>query len=248
MNQFSITLLLFLLVCTTVATAQDKTTLLSGIQARIYDTFEASFKEDESKLKALAQKLTTAWQAEQDRDYAYWATYTYYYLCLYHGKRQNKEKAEAANQQGVKLIKAIPQKTSEDYVMLAKLTGLEMMYDQGQAIALSARAEKYTQKALKLNEQNLRTYLYMGQSDFYRPVEYGGGKVVEKNLLKAISLKDTYSDSPYAPTWGRNEAYATLVQYYLREDQPEKARVYCAKGLKLFPNDYMLNELQKKVK
>ncbi len=87
-----------------------------------------------------------------------------------------------------------------------------------------------------MDPQNLRAYLALGIRDYYTPVVYGGKNRFEELFLKAISLQDNYSENPNDPSWGKNDAYYYLLDYYCRNDM-EKARLLFAEALKLFPYD-----------
>ncbi len=104
-----------------------------------------------------------------------------------------------------------------------------------------------------MDKENLRLYYVQGKIDFHTPKQYGGGKITEKALKKAIELseKNTQNTQPTwgkaielpekntqntQPTWGKEQAYSTLIAYYLRENQKEKAKIYYNKALKIFPN------------
>jgi tetratricopeptide (TPR) repeat protein len=101
---------------------------------------------------------------------------------------------------------------------------------------VSGEAKKYAQTAIDMDPQNLRAYLAMGIRDYYTPAVYGGKTRFEELFLKAISLQDTYSDNPNDPTWGKNDAYYYLLDYYCSKNM-EKARLLFDEALKLYPDD-----------
>ncbi|MEO1655657.1 MAG: hypothetical protein AAFU64_19090, partial [Bacteroidota bacterium] len=207
-------------------------------QEDIDQAFSKSFIVGSSDLSQIADKLEKSWKESQDRNFAYWAAYTYNWLTIYQMNQDQKEEGSTTVQKAISLLKGIKKKTSEDYALMASLTSLSISFDPGKATILGSKADNMINQAIKLNDKNLRAYLVRGRSDYYVPVKYGGGTKVESNLLKAISLKDKYSEDPMAPSWGRNQAYQVMVQYFMREERLSEAKVYCKRGLKLFPEDY----------
>lgn len=218
------------------------------IEDRIYQAFEQSFVKGTSSLESILQELATSYESEPKRQWAYWQGYAHYYLSIYQLKMGKKNEANAVLQQGIQILEGIRDKNSDDYALLSALQSFSITYNPSEAPVLSTKALKNIEKAIELDGQNLRAYLIAGRNDFYKPEQYGGGKVTEKHLLKALSLKDSYqTDNSYTPSWGRSEAYALLVQFYQREGRKEEALLFCKQGLQKFPNDYMLNQLQKEL-
>ncbi len=222
--------------------------VLVNIQDRVDQAFNASFQAGPSELESIIQNLEEA-QSQGAHSYlAYWQAYACYYQAIYYMKSEDtRAEAQAANQKGLALLENLKDKNSEEHALLADLYSLSMSFNPDQVITIAGKRDKHIAKALQLDENNLRAYLSQGKSDFYTPVQYGGGKKVEKSLLKALSLPNTTQEEPYAPSWGRSQAYSYLVQYYLREGLQDKALIYCKQGLQKFPDDYSLNEHLKKL-
>lgn len=216
-------------------------------QNDIDKAFSMAFMKGPSDLKQIAENLENSWKEKQERNYAYWSAYTHNWLSIYYMNQDQSENGSASVQKGMGILKSIKKKNTEDFALLASMTSLSISFDPGKATVLGSKVDNLLNQSLKLNDQNLRAYLIRGRSDFYVPVKYGGGTKVESNILKALSLKDKYSDEEMAPSWGRNQAYQLLVQYYMREERINDAKVYCKRGLKLYPEDYMLNQLNQKL-
>ena len=223
--------------------------VLDGIQDSLLMALNYSFPAQENKVAPLIQQLADAQaHAEKPNPWLnYWQAYGHYYEGIYFMKIGQKDKGIAALRSGVDLLESQDKLNSEEHVMVATLMGLLMGLSPGEVMSLSAKSGKHLQKGVKMDPQNHRAHLALGKSDFYTPEMYGGGKKVEEHLLKALSLQDKHLDDPHAPSWGRNETYMFLVQYYQREDRMDEAKLYCKKGLKEFPQDYMLNQLDKQL-
>ena len=80
-------------------------------------------------------------------------------------------------------------------------------------------------------------------NNFYTPKKYGGGKLVEKYLLKAISLPTQKTPNQYLPSWGKEESYEMLIKYYIQNKKWDLAKQYYEKGIKECPKSYIINQL-----
>jgi len=244
---FKISFFAILLLNANFSNAQKAIDPLENIQTRIYDAFYASFYAGTGQIEGIIEELSVARQSSDNMYLDYWQAYAHYYLAIHHLKMEEDEKASVLINSAIQLLDELPNPDSESLTLLSSFYSLSISLTPEKAQQLSGKASKNIETALKLDDKNLRAYLVRGKSDFYKPTQYGGGKLVEECLLTALSLEDTYSDISYSPTWGRNEAYSFLVQFYMREDQTEKAKLYCKQGIQKFPEDYMLNELNKKL-
>ena len=72
----------------------------------------------------------------------------------------------------------------------------------------------YMAKAKELDPTNPRALLLEGQSKFYTPEAFGGGKDVAKPLFeKAIAMYGTFKPaSELHPVWGKSTAIYFLAQ------------------------------------
>jgi len=194
-------------------------------------------------LKPIIQKLSEAGEDNPSPWLVYWQSYGHYYEGIYLMQIDQKDASEEALNRGLELLDSKSTWSSEDHVLAGTIMGLMMGISPGKVMSLSAKSSKHYQKALKLSPDNMRVYLALGKSDYYKPKMFGGGKRVEEYLLKALELNDTCIEDPNAPSWGREEIYGYLVRFYQREDRLDEARLYLKQGLELYPQDYMLNEL-----
>lgn len=217
---------------------------LDQIEERIGAAFGQSFASQENQVLPIIATLEQAYQTDASLINCYWLAYAHQYAAIYDMQIEEMENAQAHTEAAIDLLKNVEKLDSEGHALLGALFSLNIVFNRGKAVALSSDANKHYNKALKLDKENLRAYYGLGKSDFYKPEQYGGGKIVEENLLKAITLPDQHSDSPHAPAWGKDDAYWYLVQFYQREDRLSDAKLYCKQGLKKYPNHYGLNQMK----
>lgn len=239
--------LLALFLGTLMAQAQDNIPALENIEKRLDKAFAAEFTKSKASLSKILSKLEEADKKQPHRSLTYWRAYAHYYASVVALKKKAQENGIKHHAKAVKLLSSLKNKSSDECVLLAMNISLGISFNQSTAIAASSKAAKYYEKALKKDKKNIRAYYGRANSDFYTPKQYGGGTLVESMALKGLSLQDTYSSSPYAPTWGRQEIYGLLVRYYIREDAKQKAILYCKQGLKKYPKSYELQSALNKL-
>ena len=225
-------------------------TSLVGIEDKINQAFGQCFIE--SNDEALLELITDLESVKEDSEKSwtnYWLSYAKINLALYHmnASKKNNEVASKSLQDAINTLEDIKDKNTEEYTLLARALGISINLDPSSAMSLSSKSGSAIKKAMKLNNKNLRAYLQSGSSDFYTPVEYGGGKIAESQFLKALTLPDKAIDEANAPTWGRDEVYYMLVSFYLREENYDQAKIFLNKGLKQFPENKRLQSLSAKI-
>jgi hypothetical protein len=154
--------------------------------------------------------------------------------------------SEKTIERAIDILEKAPNKNSDEFMLLGALTSFSINFYPGRAAVLSPQAKEFFLKSVELDKNNLRAYYGLARSDYYKPKEYGGGLVVEENLLKALSLNAKTSADPLAPSWGREDTYVLLINFYLREDRKQEATLFIRKGLKEFPQNAQLIALNKK--
>lgn len=226
--------------------AQNTIKALDNIQQRIDNAFLTAVRKDIKPLQQIANELKATSNKQQNRYLTYWEAYVHYNLTIVYLSKRDMDKGSKHNLAAVQLLDKLKNKNSEEYALLGMNTSIGIGFNPGAAPSESAKARRYYEKAAKLDKKNLRAYYGQGNSDFYTPKQYGGGLIAEQMFLKALSLKDTYSDNAYAPSWGREQVYTMLVRFYVREGQNNKALLYCKQGLKKYPeNTRLKNTLEK---
>lgn len=206
-------------------------------QITIDAAFVQSFATQQNQIESVLNKLK-----DDESDNAYWIAYGQLQLGIFYLQTGQKEKAKAIVNTAIQQLENIEAKNSEEHALLGYLLGFSISLDPSGAGRLSAKAARQYKAALKKDENNLRAYLGLGESDFYKPTAYGGGKEVEVYLLKAISLPEQSME--HGPSWGKNSAYYTLANFYVREGQEDKAKMYCVQGLDKYPGDFRLSQLK----
>ena len=222
--------------------------VLENIEQRIDDAFEYFRKTHSTdSLHKIVQQLETANDSKKQRAITYWGAYAKYVLSICHTTQGEAEKAKEYNDQAIAILEPIGEKNSEELTILAQSISYGISFiSPALAASASAKARKHLKEALALDNKNIRAYYALGKSDYYTPVEYGGGTIVEENLLKAISLPEESSKTPYgshSPTWGKKQSYALLAMYYLRQEENSNAKLYYQQGIRKYPDYYALEEV-----
>jgi len=101
----------------------------------------------------------------------------------------------------------------ESAALLASTYGLLIGLDQSRGMELGQHVGELQGRAMSVGANNPRVYLIIGQALANTPPEWGGGVDKARALItKAVELFATDVPAPLAPTWGREEAVATLAR------------------------------------
>ena len=213
-----------------------------NIQDRIMTAFTNSFVvQNNSELVALLDEMAISYGNSKNCMFLYWQGYAYYYNSIIQLKSSDRKSANEELNKGIKTLESIETKNSEDYALLSMLYSFSCQFlSFPEIIHASEHAAKYIDKALKLDENNLRAYYVLANNDYYTPEVYGGGVKVEQSLLKALSLPIQSANNSYSPSWGRQECFELITNFYLRKGIKEKARKYIEQGLAEYPDSYTL--------
>jgi tetratricopeptide (TPR) repeat protein len=217
-----------------------------NIETRILVAADSIYTRGPSELQQVADSLGTVVTANNKSFIRYWQAYAFYRLGNYFFSR-DKSASEKNIQRAIQILEKAPDKNSDEFMLLGSLSSFSINFYPGKAAVLSPQAREYFLKAVELDKNNMRAYYGLGRSDYYRPKEYGGGLIIEENLLKALSLKPKNFADPLAPSWGREDAYVLLINFYLREDRKQEAILFTKKALKEFPQNTQLIALAKKL-
>ncbi len=242
------TISLFVIISLNVAlvNASGQSANLQGIQQKIEQAFYASFAEGNiSKLSEIIDQL----KQEGSPSATYWHAYAKYFESIYYLKTDNKGKSESAINEGVEILSKLKNKNSEDYALLVLMQNFSMQFitNMMKMGVVSGKISENVEKAIKADPNNLRAYYAAAANDFYTPEQYGGGTKAENYLLKAIALNNQPVDDASLPTWGKDQAYQMLVALYLKKGNMGLAKKYLEEAIQLYPNNYGLAELAKKV-
>lgn len=223
--------------------------ILDSIQDHIDQAMNLSFAVKQNKMEPILKRLTAAASSASDPEgwIPYWQAYGHYQEAIFYMAMEQNDIAEDKNEQAMNILEEVKKPHSEHHVLLGSTYSLAISFSTIQAVILSAKASKEYEKALKLNSDNMRAHLAIGRSDYYKPAMWGGGKKVESSMLKALSLPVKLMESPYAPSWGKDQAYVYLIRYYVREDRMADAKLYSQRALKDFPRNYELKKLSEEI-
>lgn len=148
------------------------------------------------------------------------------WISQYHAAFQNaiiaseKKDTAAANKmiskaEGyIKTALALNENESEIVLLSAMIQGIKIGIHPELGATLGPEVMKGYAKAKKLNPENPRVYLVMGESYTYMPEEAGGGMKLAKATLeiaRAKFEKDTHEDAAW-PTWGKDRTIKLLAE------------------------------------
>lgn len=232
---------LLLLGVTALSHAQKDANILENVQKKL------NWQTPKDSLNQFINSMEELKKSHPNPYVNYWEAFAIYTLHI-QIKDTDKKKAEELVDQGIKLLEEIKNKNSEHYALLALFQGLELNYASSVTVPFKAATNESTaRKAIKLDANNLRAYFALALKDYYTPKMFGGGKIVEENLTKAISLNDKSDENPYAPDWGKPDAYRYLIRFYKKNEQLDKAKKLMEEALSKYPNDKGLITLQAKL-
>jgi tetratricopeptide (TPR) repeat protein len=214
---------------------------LKNIQDKINNTFvKCCIDKNIDKLSEIESKLD---KIKNNNIVLYWKAYTIYYKAIYHYIYKDKDKSKLEIERGLLVFEAIKMKSSEDYALLSYMQSFSIQYSSGiRAGFLSTNAKKNAQKAIDMDNKNLRAFLVMGAIDFYTPKQYGGGNETEKFLKKAITMKSQEVKNDYLPSWGQEESYEMLIKYYIQSKKFNLAKQCFKEAIKKYPDSYIIEK------
>jgi hypothetical protein len=114
----------------------------------------------------------------------------------------------------IKRAKAIDAKESEIILLQSMINGMRIGINPTLGATLGPDVMKGYAEAKKINPENPRVYLVLGESYMNMPEEMGGGMKVAKANLE-IALKKYENDNhedPAWPTWGKDRVIKLLAE------------------------------------
>ena len=223
--------------------------LLVNIQQKISQAFVASItSQEDAKLISLNSELKNLYKKKPEQLILYWSAYLQFYHSIFYLQNKDNENAEKVIDDAINIMENLPKMNSEDLALLSMLRGFSIQFKAGmKAPFIGGKAAKDAEKAVALENKNLRAWYVSASNDFYTPEQFGGGKVTEEYLKKAIACSDQTIQNNYLPSWGRAEAYEMLIKLYMRKKNWEAAKTNFQKANELFPNNYQINQLAAKL-
>jgi hypothetical protein len=167
-----------------------------------------------------AAALANNFERIADAEKTQWLPYYYAAYCniLITYTEQDKSKVDPIADRAEELLvkaEAIVGENSETAVIRSMVATAHMMVDpQTRWAKYGAASSSYMAKAKSLDSTNPRPVLLEGQSKFYTPEAFGGGKPVAKPLFEqAIKMFGQFKpSSALHPTWGLGTAAYFLAQ------------------------------------
>lgn len=197
------------------------------------------YKQDIDSLNYVCNKLN-----DDTPNHIYWQAYTRYSMSIYFQNSKKMDKSEIEVKHAIQLLEKYNKKSAEHYSLLGLCYAQLINFTNGmQSGIISEKIIMNANKALRIDDKNMRAYYLLGSTDFFTPKEFGGGKKVEKYLLKAISLPENPTNLSCTPHWGKDYSYIFLIQFYLNNNRNEIAKRYISEAYKLYPNNQYIIEM-----
>lgn len=188
----------------------------------------------------------------------------YYYIALadyrltsFHFSQQQKDNAKPFIEDGIEKLKKsieLNDEFAEAHSLLSSLYGNKIALNPLLGMTLGIKSGNEMSTAKKLEPENPRTHLIAGQSAYFTPRLFGGGKDKAATAFSnAIECYENYQlQNPLYPDWGREEAYSWLGIVQLDQEEYAAAKANFEKSLQINP-DYgwvkykLLPEVNKKM-
>lgn len=159
----------------------------------------------------------------------------------YYSEQNGKERALEFLEDGIQHLKQsieLKEDFAEAYSLLSSLYGQKISFKPYMAMFLGPKAGKYKKRAFELAPENPRVYLIAGQSAYFTPKLFGGGKdKAIAHFQKAIHYFGLFKPgSPILPSWGHEEAYAWLGKVQMERGDYEAAERNFQKALEINPH------------
>ncbi|MEJ7770022.1 MAG: hypothetical protein WKF89_19540 [Chitinophagaceae bacterium] len=176
---------------------------------------------DSAMVKGTIATLSNNFERIADAEKNQWLPYYYASYCTVMSAftEKDKNKTDGIADKAEELIKkaeAIAGKeNSEICVIKSMIASSHMMVDpQSRWQQYGPASSSNIEKAKAMDPANPRPIYLEGQSKFYTPESFGGGKAPAKELFtKALQMFDTYKpESNLHPNWGK-----ATTQYFLAQ-------------------------------
>ncbi|MFA8434844.1 MAG: hypothetical protein ACEPOZ_10050 [Marinifilaceae bacterium] len=223
--------------------------LLDGIQARIEAAFVEALRQKEMEpLLMLERQIVAKRKEHEHRLLVYWQAYVDYYMSIAFLQLDDRKKAEKRIFKAIDRMETVEQKSTEDLALLAYAQSFSCQFRPGIVIPfISKKLRNNCKEAIALDSLNLRAYFVLGSNDFYTPEAFGGGKICEGMLLKAIALPEQKVENAFLPSWGKMDAYELLIRWYIRKKEWKLAQKYYQEAIGQYPQSYMIRKLAAKI-
>jgi hypothetical protein len=139
----------------------------------------------------------------------YYASYSTIMQSFFVEDNKEKDKLLNSAMETINKADAISKDNSEIFVMKAFVLQMQISIDpMARGMKYGMESDKLITKAIELDPGNPRPYMLRGESQFYTPEQFGGGKAKAKaNFEKAVERFKTFvPKSAIHPNWGKKEA------------------------------------------
>ncbi len=176
----------------------------------------------------------------------YWLAYDEYYMAKYYELRGRKDFAKRLYTRGIERLKAIRERSSEDYALLSLLQyAYFKLCNLKHNSSLAREMEANSRQALALEPKNIRANVAWGIIELAKPRVQGKVKEGEVYLLDAIeNLFEQTIESESLPSWGKEEAYEALIRYYIKVKRREEAIQYIEEFEEFYPHSLQIDRLK----
>ncbi len=228
----------------TQITTSKSDSLLLGIEKKIENAFvQGVISNNADALVGLDKKLESLQKEKKQNLIVYWQSYLKFYSSIFYLKINDKDQAEQSVDEAIDIMDDMERKNSEDYALLSMLQSFSLQFKGMKAMFIVGKIKKNANRALAIDSTNLRANYVLGSNDFYTPAKYGGGKVAESFLLKAIALPEQKIVNKYLPSWGKEEAFGLLIKLYAKKEKWDLAKKYFNVAMKHYPDSHQINAL-----
>lgn len=183
----------------------------------------------------------------------YYVAYADMRMFGYHMSNGEKDKALAVVDDGLAHLEksvALNPEFAEGYALLSALMGNKIGLKPLLGMTLGMKSGSMIAKAFQLAPKNPRVSFISGQSAYYTPSMFGGGKdKAREKLMIAIELFGTFEvEKEIFPDWGEDEAHAYLGMVQMDKNELSAAKASFEKALELNPNNNWVKfDLMKRV-
>jgi hypothetical protein len=190
------------------------------------EKYTNAMKKNIAELETAMQKggmpdLANNFERIADAEKTQWLPYYYAAYCTVMNAfmEQDKSKTDGIADKAEQLIKKAEDvaggENSETCVIKSMIASAHMMVDpQSRYMQYGQTAGLNITKAKAMDPNNPRPVYLEGQSKFYTPEQFGGGKMPAKELFtKALEMFDKFQPaSDLHPTWGKSSTNYFLAQ------------------------------------
>lgn len=139
---------------------------------------------------------------------------------------------------------------AEGYALLSSLLGNKIGMKPILGMTLGMKSGQLISRAFGIAPENPRISLIAGESAYYTPKLFGGGKKkAMEHLNNAIAFFQTFTpENRIYPSWGYDEAYAYKGMIFTDQELWDEAKKSFEKGLEINPdNSWIKMALMKKL-